>query len=135
MNSVFFPSVAERGIYYGEIMIYVNGRKDVRLSKGWRYEPIMINVPHSHAHPAPSTLLSDQRRSPTALLCIRPLFIPPLCDSPQHSHHHTLIQSCSPTLPHALFLFFSPLFVFFLLSDIVPSSSLLCCPSVVVYSM
>lgn len=31
-------------IYYGEIMIYVNGWADVRLSKEWRYEPIMINA-------------------------------------------------------------------------------------------
>lgn len=39
------PLMAQRGIYYGEIMIYVNGRRDVRLSKGWRYKPIMINAP------------------------------------------------------------------------------------------
>lgn len=34
-------------------MIYVKGRRDVTLSKGWRYEPIMINASHSCTHPAP----------------------------------------------------------------------------------
>lgn len=39
-------------------MIYVKGRWDVRLSKGWRYEPIMINapcVPTTALHPQPHT--------------------------------------------------------------------------------
>lgn len=42
-----------KGSYYGEIMIYVNGRRDVRLSKGWGYEPIMINAPRPHSCPTP----------------------------------------------------------------------------------
>lgn len=47
------PLHCGKGIYYGEIMIYVNGGRDVSLSKGWRCEPIMINALHSRAHPAP----------------------------------------------------------------------------------
>lgn len=43
-------------------MIYVKGRWDVRLSKGWRYEPIMINapcVPIAALHPQPHTSVAE----------------------------------------------------------------------------
>lgn len=44
--------------YYGKIMIYVNGRRDIRLGKGWRCEPIMINA-SKHTQP-PYTLLKQK---------------------------------------------------------------------------
>lgn len=52
MSATFFP-LCRKGIHYGEIMIYVSGWRDVRLSKGWRYEPIMINAPPVHRPTAP----------------------------------------------------------------------------------
>lgn len=106
------PLHGGKGIYYGEIMIYVNDRRDVKLSKGWRYEPIMINAPHPQP---PSTLLCDQRWSSSALLSI-----PPLCCSSSafvapHSRpvlwFHALFFPCPPPS-----------------SDIVLSSSLLLLP-------
>lgn len=47
------PPHGEKGIYYEEIMIYVKAKRGVRLCRGQRYEPIMINGSHSFAYPAP----------------------------------------------------------------------------------
>lgn len=114
------PLHGGKGIYYGEIMIYVNGRRDVRLSKGWRYEPIMINAPSFMCPPSPPVHSSVTRGEALQH------FSPSLhgVGSLQHLHHHTVIQPCDSTLS-----------ICFFLSNIAPSSSLLCCPSVVVYSM
>lgn len=78
-------------------MIYVKGRWDVRLSKGWRYEPIMINAPH-----VPTPALHPQPRSSAAR---------------GETLQHLAFE------PHSLFIFrvlvLKPSFLF-LLVDIVP---------------
>lgn len=93
------PLHGGKRIYYGEIMIYVNGRRDVRLSKGWRYEPIMINAPHSPPTPQYTPLWPEVK-----LFSIRLLSIPPLCwfssaFAPPHPHtvlcFHALLLSMS----------------------------------------
>lgn len=68
-------------------MIYVKGRWDVRLSKGWRYEPIMINaplVPTPALHPQPhsSVARGETLQHPFSVYipcpCFKaPLFVPP----------------------------------------------------------
>ena len=60
------PLRGRKGICCAEIMIYVNSRRDVRLSKGWRSEPMMINAP------IPSARLCDQRWSSSVLLSMPP---------------------------------------------------------------
>lgn len=122
-----FPIYGRERIYYGEIMIYVKGRRDVRFSKGWRYEPIMINALSTFSPSPPRTLVCDQRWSSSVFFWIRLLSIPPPHRSLQHFHRHTVTSFCTYSS--------SLSFLFFFLSDTVPSSSLLCCPSVVVSSM
>ena len=116
------PLHCGKGIYYGEIMIYVNGGRDVSLSKGWRYEPIMINALHSHAHPAPqcTPLWPEVKLFSTSLHPSTALFL--------FSVFTTQPSFCL-ALPSSLFsthVFLS--FFFFFIADVVPSSSLVSLP-------
>lgn len=61
------PLYGREGIYYGKIMIYVSSGGDIRVSKGWRCAPIMMNAPHSYQPtrpPPPSPLLRPGETSP-----------------------------------------------------------------------
>lgn len=97
------PIHGGKGIYYGEIMIYVNGRRDVRLSKGWRYEPIMINALHPCVHPAPPVHSSVTRgealqRSPSFRLSTE-LALFSICTTTPHPvlwFHGLLLYRYSP---------------------------------------
>lgn len=95
LKSIQATRSSRKRIHYVEIMIYVNCRKDVRLSKGWRYKPIMINaLMRAHkAPPLPATHTQHVTRGP--------LWIPPYCSSspcsfsPQHLSAMSTFSSSS----------------------------------------
>lgn len=79
----FSPAWKREGIYCGGMMIYVRGGRAVRVRRGWRCEPIMINALHPGDCPA----------------CSRPESTP-TCATPSHPSSflwHRTFTSCPPS--------------------------------------